>query len=440
MAREPDTLLTLLRRTGPLAGGDLARALGVSPATLSRAYARHQDEVCRMGKTRGVRYALRRQVRGLRAPVPVYTVDPKGRARPAGEVSPLANGQHWFEPAADTEGPGILYAGLPPYCLDMAPQGFLGRGFAALHPELGLPERLTDWTDDHRLIAIARHGEDCVGDLIVGQESMDRFLASPPPARHGSYAALAQAASSGDGGSSAGGEQPKFTTYDGEHHLIVKFTPGDGSAADERWRDLLICELIGARHVQAGIGLVMESRWFDESSRRFLESRRFDRVGERGRRGVLSLASISDEWLGTRDNWSEAARLLSEVRMIDPATARAIRWLEAFGRLVGNNDRHFGNISFYAEETRSPPTLGLAPAYDMLPMRFAPTAGGVPPLVRDTPRPSADLLDVWADARRAARGFWEEVEATAEISTAFRTLAAEVVRALVADGDVRLSP
>jgi len=435
MAREPDDLLTLLRRTGPLAGGDLARALGVSPATLSRAYARHQTQVCRMGKTRGVRYALRRPVRGLGTPVPVYTVDSKGRARPAGELSPLANGQHWFEPATDTQGPGILYAGLPPYCVDMAPQGFLGRGFAALHPELGLPERLTDWTDDHRLIAIAKHGEDCVGNLIVGQESMDRFLASSPPEGHGSYTTLAQEASEGDAGSSAGGEQPKFTTYDGEHHLIVKFTPGDGSAADERWRDLLICEAIGARHVHAGIGLATAIRWLDQGSRRFLESRRFDRVGERGRYGVLSLASVSDEWLGTRDNWIEAARLLSKDRMIDPETARTIRWLEAFGRLIGNNDRHFGNITFTAEETLSPPGLELAPAYDMLPMRLAPTAAGVPPLVPAIPRQTADLLDVWGPAVRAARRFWEEIEATAEIGKAFRMFAADMVQALPAGSD-----
>lgn len=430
MAREPDDLLTLLRRSGPMAGGDLARALGISPATLSRAYARYQDQVCRMGKTRGVRYALRRQVRGLAAPIPVYAIDTEGKARQVGELDPLTNGQHWFEPARADQGPGILHEGLPPYCVDMAPQGFLGRGFAAQHPELELPERLNDWTDDHRLIAIARHGDDCVGNLIVGRESMDLFLASRPPAGKPSYMKLADGAAAGTAGSSAGGEQPKFAAYNGQHHVIVKFSPGDGSPADARWRDLLICEAVAAKYIWSGTGLKTDCRWLDEGKQRFLESVRFDRVGFRGRRGVLSLAAVADEWLGTRDNWTEATRRMLDAGMIGKDTARRIFWLEAFGRLTGNNDRHSGNITFYCDATLAAPSLALAPAYDMLPMRYAPTAAGVPALAPELPRQTADLLDVWTQAEHAARDFWREIEAEEEISAKFRELAGKMARAL----------
>jgi len=413
-----------------MAGGDLTRALGISPATLSRTYARHQDQVCRMGKTRGVRYAVRRRVRGLTAPIPVYIIDAKGKAQPVGELDPLANGQHWFEPARANQGLGILYGGLPPYCVDMAPQGFLGRGFAAQHPELELPERLNDWTDDHRLIAIARHGDDCVGNIIVGRESMDALLARQPPAGKPSYLSLAAAAAADTAGSSAGGKQPKFAAYNGQHHVIVKFSPGDGSAADERWRDLLICEAVATKYVGSGTGLKTESRWWDEGNRRFLESVRFDRVGARGRHGVLSLAAVADERLGTRDNWVEASRRLLYERMIDPDTAGRILWLEAFGRLIGNNDRHFGNITFYCDETTPAPSLELAPAYDMLPMRYAPNAAGVPPLTPEIPQQAADLLEVWTMAARAARDFWNDIEATPEVSRAFRTFAGTIVQAL----------
>lgn len=430
MAREPDDLLTLLRRSGPMAGGDLARALGISPATLSRTYARYQDQVCRMGKTRGVRYALRREVRGLTAPIPVYAVDTKGKAVQVGELDPLVNGQHWFEPAKAEHGPGILYEGLPPYCVDMAPQGFLGRGFVAQHSELELPERLNDWTDDHRLIAIAKHGDDCTGNLVVGRESMDLFLASKAPVGKPSYTVLADAAAAGNAGSSAGGEQPKFAAYNGQHHVIVKFTPGDDSPADVRWRDLLICEAVAAKYVWAGTGLMTECQWLEEGNRRFLESVRFDRVGARGRRGVLSLAAVADEWLGTRDNWIEASRRMLNARMTSEEAATKIRWLEAFGRLIGNNDRHFGNITFYCDETRPTPSLELAPAYDMLPMRYAPTAAGVPALASELPQQTADLLDVWSPAAIAARNFWEEIESIPEVSRGFRELAGGLVQAL----------
>ncbi|HVA55118.1 MAG TPA: type II toxin-antitoxin system HipA family toxin YjjJ [Gammaproteobacteria bacterium] len=431
MARQPEDLLNLLGRTGPMTGRDLARALGISAATLSRTYARHRDRVCRMGKTRGAQYALRRSIRGLETPLPVYAIGTQGTPSNIGELHPLTNGQHWFERRRGLTGPSVFYQGLPPYCIDMAPQGFLGSGFAANHPDLGLPKRLSDWGDDDRLIATARRGEDCVGNLIIGQESMDRFLASPEPASEASYTTLAETASQGNAGSSAGGEQPKFTTCNGQHHVIVKFTSGDGSRADQRWRDLITCEAIAARHIHSALGLVSASRYLDEGNRRFLESIRFDRVGGRGRRGVLSLASIADEWLGMRDNWIEAARRLLQEQLIDAETAVRIRWLEAFGRLIANSDRHFGNLTFYADETLSPPRLELAPVYDMLPMSFAPTSTGVPPLVPYVQRPTADVLDVWASARMVAHAYWQEIEATTVIIKEFRQFAGEMEHALL---------
>ncbi|MGA9853984.1 MAG: type II toxin-antitoxin system HipA family toxin YjjJ [Gammaproteobacteria bacterium] len=430
MARQPGDLLNLLERTGPMSGRDLARTLGISAATLSRAYARHRDRVCRMGKTRGAQYALRRSIRGLKTPLPVYAIDTHGTPSTIGELHPLANGQHWFERRRGLSGPNIFYQGLPPYCIDMAPQGFLGSRFAA-NQDLGLPERLSDWGDDDRLIAIARRGEDCVGNLIIGQESMDRFLASPEPARDASFTTLAEAASQGNAGSSAGGEQPKFTTHNGHDHVVVKFTAGDGSQADRRWRDLLTCEAIAVRHIHSALDLASASRYLDEGNRRFLESMRFDRVGRRGRRGVLSLASIADEWLGMRDNWIEAARRLFQERLIDAETARKIRWLEAFGRLIANSDRHFGNLTFYADETLSPPRLELAPVYDMLPMSLAPTSTGVPPLVPNGQRPTADVLDVWGSARTAALAFWHEIAATSGVTNEFCLFADEMEHALL---------
>lgn len=389
-----------------------------------------------MGKTRGVRYALRRRVRGLNAPVPVYAVDGQGVVRQEGRLHPLAQGQHWFEPESAEQGMGILYDGLPPYCVDMAPQGFLGRQFAIQHSDLDLPQRLDDWTDDHRLLALAWQGEDCVGNLIVGSDSLDRFLRWRVPVHGTSYPERANTATQEAAGSSAGGEQPKFTAHVDQGSVIVKFTPGDGSTADERWRDLLICESLGARHARAGAAVGAQCRWRDEGGRRFLESARFDRVGERGRRGILSLAAISDEWLGTRSNWTEAARLLQEQGLVDRQTALRMRWLDAFGRLIGNTDRHFGNLAFFCNEIRPRGTLNLAPVYDMLPMRYAPSVAGVPDLAAVTVPLKAEYLEVWDSAALAARNFWEEVEASPEISIAFRRFAGTMIRMIPAGHEV----
>jgi hypothetical protein len=132
----------------------------------------------------------------------------------------------------------------------MRPQGYLGRGFPIHHPELGLTGRILDWSDDHQLIALSKRGEDCVGNLLVGEESLDRFIGGTSPSyNRADYPALATGALAGQPGSSVGGEHPKFVVYSGNRHVLVKFAGGDGSAAD-RWRDLLLCEHLALEMLQ----------------------------------------------------------------------------------------------------------------------------------------------------------------------------------------------
>jgi hypothetical protein len=106
---------------------------------------------------------------------------------------------------------------------DIAPRGFLGRSYARYHADLGLPEDVTNWSDNHVLIALSRRGEDLPGDLVMGRESFDRFQRltfENHTARD--FPALAGAALAGEHvGSSAGGERPKFTSLvDGQHRMI----------------------------------------------------------------------------------------------------------------------------------------------------------------------------------------------------------------------------
>ena len=210
---------------------------------------------------------------------------------------------------------------------------------------------------------------------------------------------------------------------------LVKFTLGDGSPSDVRWRDLLACEAIALAILVAASIEAPSARIADFGGRRFLEVRRFDRVGPHGRRGVLTMGPVDDDLFGGRDSWTEGAARLQPAKLLSAEDARRIRLLEAFAMLISNGDRHFGNITFFADGLSARPRLVLAPAYDMLPMDAAPRAGVVPPLPENAPRARAKLLDVWEEARLFARSFWRQVAKDARISRDFRRLASRRARA-----------
>ncbi len=56
-------------------------------------------------------------------------------------------------------------------------------------------------------------------------------------------------------------------------------------------------------------------------------------------------------------------------QLLSASDTDQIRLLDAFGSLIANADRHFGNVTLF-DEYDGPFTL--APVYDMLPMLFAP--------------------------------------------------------------------
>ena len=416
------TLEGSLRRRGTAGAADLRRALGISPATLSRLVAASGDRVVRMGRARAVTYALRHDIRGLEPSIPAFRVSEDGTAVRAGTVTPLEPGSTWVELPT---GRGHLHAGLPPIVADMAPTGYLGRRFGERHPDLAVPHRLDDWQDGHRWLAVARRGEELPGDLVLGTESMDRWLASAPvrvTARD--FPRLAESSAQGPVGSSAGGEQPKFSAFVGGRHVLVKFTPGDGSEADGRWRDLLVCEALALEELRrAGVSAAI-ARVEDVGQRRFLVVERFDRVGARGRRGVLTLGYLDDDLFGARDSWTAAAARLEEAGMLRAEDGARLALLDAFGAAIHNGDRHFHNVAFFANGLEERPRLALAPAYDTLPMNLAPRAGHVPPLESLAPAaPRSAWLEAWPHATRLAREFWKRAAEDVRISAPFRRAA-----------------
>ncbi len=418
-----EDLYRLLQRQGPTAAAELTRQLGISPATLSRRVGASGRQIVRIGRTRGARYGLLDEIPGIGGSWPVWEIGADGKPTSRGEL-------HWLHGPATfweiTTGQGPVYEGIAPFIADMAPQGFLGQLFSRRFPDLQFPSRLTDWQESHILRALVLRGEDMPGNLIIGSTSMDRFLQTDiKVSQQEDYPAISRELVERGSGSSAAGEFPKFIAFDGEHHLLVKFTAGDQSPADRRWRDLLLCEhLAAAALADAGIESAL-TRPVEQGEQLFLEIRRFDRQGARGRHPVLTLGAIDDAWFGHRDNWPQAAHRLIDRGWISPDDHHRILLAEAFGRLIHNNDRHFGNLAFFWQPGAENPQLKLAPVYDMLPMALAPAANGMlPQSSPEPPSPTAALLPVWDQALQLAEQFHSRVSEDDRISEGFKSLIA----------------
>ena len=419
-------------RSGPASAAELCATLGISQPTLSRALRPLESagRVARFGRTRGARYGLARPVGTVGHHWPLYRIDADGAPHALGSLIAVAPDRLF----GDGDAPRLagFTRGLPYYLQDARPAGFLGRGIPAAYPELALPPRVTDWSDEQTLTFLIRRGSESPGDLILGAEALDRYLSNrhgptvvPEGARAERYPELAELAMAGaPPGSSAHGEHPKFSVrLDGGEApvaLLVKFSPPRDTPAGGRWADLLIAEAL-AGEVLATRGIAAAHAQVHElGDRVFLESVRFDRIGADGRRGVASLLSVDADRYGQLDRWARAATRLRDDALLPVADARQLALLDAFGELIGNTDRHFGNVTLY--DTRDGP-FRLAPVYDMLPMLYAPVEGQLIEREFAPEGARADTLAVWAEARELALAYWRRLVADGRLSAGFRALA-----------------
>lgn len=440
MSRHADAIRLKLT-SGPLTARQLIDLLGISQPTLSRALAELGDGIVRLGAARSIQYALRDGPRGLQD-MPVYRVDVAGKVRLLGTLIPVRpDGFVMRQEDGDTR----YSAGLPWWLFDMRPAGYLGRAYAARHgAALGLPARLTDWTDTHALRALLANGEDMVGNLLLGDVARDRFLAGALPEsiaetqKAARYAALARAAASGEQpGSSAGGEQPKFVacaeTPAGPRHVLVKFSEPNAGPVGERWRDLLLAEHLALETLREAGAPAATTRLIDTTDQRFLEVERFDRVGALGRRAVFSLSALDAEFVGAGGgNWPAIARRLAVEKVIPPLAVESAALLWAFGTLIGNTDMHGGNLSFLSEQG---PPCEIAPAYDMSPMGFAPrSGGGLPDALGEAAIDSGVANATWRRAEALARAFLARVAAGGGFSPRFAPCIAALERRIETAG------
>ncbi len=434
-------VLAHLGRYGPRTAPELVAALGVSRSALQRAIESVRDQVLVVGRARSTRYAARRSVDGVRTPVAVYEVDASGDARHVLTLHPVAPFGHYVEGhVAEVEGgfhgtsPAEPGPDLPWFLQHALPTGFFGRGWLRAHPDQGYPVDLTRWTGDHGLRFAADHGTDLVGALVVGPVARDRVLerADDGVDEHdvaGMLSARAEGAlAKVTGGSSPGGEQPKFTlrvrSANGEVRWeLVKFSPPLSTPAGRRWADLLVSEALATEVLRARGVEACEAAVVDAGDRRFLRAVRFDRHGAVGRSGVVALAPLDlDGVANDLSRWSlVTGRLVREGRL-SAADHERVLWLEAFGHHIANTDMHLGNLSLRLHGTT---ITGLAPVYDMLPMAYAPRHGGELP---DPAWRQPILADGPADARAAAQELWVRVAADRRVSDDFRAIAADHAR------------
>lgn len=421
--------LTDLLLHGPRSASELRQRLAISQPSFSRLIAK-EDQVIQFGKARATRYALKRPIREMDK-IPLWRVDEAGKAHKFADIYPC-----WPQGSCLVVGSGgdeEWFDGLPWYLTDLRPQGFLGRAWGRrLAARLHLAEDIRLWQEEEILYALTIFDGDYTGGWLVGNENYRRWIEADAPQaitvdeKIACYTRLAHDALAGEiVGSSAGGEQPKFTCYaqtsQGDAHVIVKFTVPQKTAIAQRWGDLLLAESIALRLLrETGIAACEATTLFSPEGQVYLEAKRFDCVGIAGRRPIVSLEALQSEYVSSPGIWPDAMRHLLDQKLITEETLARCEKIWAFGRLIANSDMHAGNLSFYLTDA----PFEMTPVYDMLPMAFAPNSAG---MMRNeavelkfdfTVSPAA-----WRFAIPLATTFWQTLVTDKRISPDLRAIA-----------------
>jgi len=143
---------------------------------------------------------------------------------------------------------------------------------------------------------------------------------------------------------------------------------------------------------------------------------------------MVSLAALDDAFVGRAEQpWPAITAELAAQGRITPASHRLAEHLYAFGLLIGNTDMHRGNLAFL----HTGGILELAPAYDMLPMHYAPRTSGemndAPPELRFRSPPR---LEAWQAMLPLAQIWAASAAQDLRIDTALRAAIATQAEAL----------
>ena len=424
----PMSIREYLKR-GPSTSKEIQAVTRLSQTAVSRQLRVMKNSIIKLRRGRSISYAMTLNAFGGNDKLPLGIVDPNGNPILAALIRPLIHGGFFVDPA--TKIPSLLlgergdglYEDLPYFLYDLRPQGFLGlqiaKEMAAQSPNFPPDPRW--WNTNQIGRYLISNGDDLPGNFKFGEQALLRLRLKPIPVSDDEYPFLADSVMSGVvPGSSAGGQQPKFTAFSKRSlcHVIVKFSPKGENEIARRWRDILITEY-HATVVLHDEGLpAAETRLIESGDRLFLESKRFDRSGEYGRISLVSLHSIDAEFVGFGSNWYRVVDALSGKGLVGWQDASDVKALWCFGNLINNTDMHLGNLSFAIDGD----VFRLLPAYDICSMGFAPKSGGdIPPFNFVPKKPESLKLDeIFSSIEPIARYFWERVARDERISKEFK--------------------
>ena len=418
-------LQEFLLNRGPATSLEIQLYLGKSQSSISRLLAGMPESIARLGQARSTRYSIQKSIHGLPFQHALFRTDISGRATPIGHLKFLANDTvhvetPWFETTTQ---------GLPWYLAPWRMAGFLGRIHARRLQPQGLDANPDRWTTEDVLYS-ALQLSDHPGALELGDQSRIEPL---PTLRQGDMLdklldrLATGVASTLPAGSSAEGEQPKFlANFENRDQsllqaVLVKFSPPLDTPFGQRWHDLLLAEalagsVLNEHGIPAAIGYFHTTR-----SRAYLLSPRFDRIGMRGRRHVVSIGAAHQGLVtGRYTHWADTAQSLQALKRLSRIDAERVRFVLYFGRLIGNTDMHEGNLSLFIEPEQLPQgTFALAPVYDMLPMIWRPNAHQA---LGETPF-TPDARALGSSAAPAAREFWVQLADSVDVAPSMRAAA-----------------
>ncbi|WP_232023566.1 HipA domain-containing protein [Thiomicrorhabdus aquaedulcis] len=344
-----------------------------------------------------------------------------------GQILPIAN---WY---AQFGGRTLIvhqhggcneFDGLPFFVYDLIPSGFLGSlELAELQKhDAHLNQDSRNWSAQQIMHYLTHYGIDLAGSFVVGKPAaLEAQQLNFKPIKKSEYCAIAlEVAKHSNRGSSIGGEQPKFTIFDGQKHKIVKYSPKltHTNAIAQRHRDLMVCEYL-ALQTFARFGVLASVVELYIEDRFYLEIERFDRVGQFGRRHITCLRVLDAEYAGVGGDWIDVTQVLLSQELMLAEDFFNVQVVYAFGKFIANTDMHNGNLAFFLDPLTFKPT-GLAPFYDVLPMHYMPKQGEIVQESYVVPR----LINVNPKARQKAnsltQAFFTEVKNNTLISTAFK--------------------
>ena len=425
--------LRRLLMQGPQTATFLLNELNVDQVTFSGLWAGLKDGIDLKVELEH-QYALRRAVPDVNTPIPLFRVTEDGDIVSIGDIDPLQGGFYALNLAGEDRSQQV-YQGIPFFLNDLQPQGYLGRMEPGKYPELQLPADIRYWTDDHVLRYLSHHSELAAGDLILGNESYARYIDETDRTgetviandeRQLRYPEMAERSLRGEfSGSLVGGEQPKFTAViqrgnesQTSEHVIVKFSPLVETPSGRRWADLLVCEHLALDTLNQNGIAAARTEIVEAGGRVFLEVTRFDRVGLKGRRPMITFSALDGD-LGMADQtWTAVANQLASLGQLSVEDVETVEVLDLYGSLIGNADKHHGNMAvtwIFAQR------YALLPAYDMLPMFFRPNADGSVVEREWKPALSGKLeLRHLTRCHQMAEQFWNRVLSDSRISDGFR--------------------